>query len=92
MWDAKIALLLGVSVRVVDSYIQGKGLLRAKVQGLFTMAGQRGDGAIARGEFMRWFAEAAEEPARQKPSPALALEWGRGKAQRAARAARPGKR
>ena len=34
LWDAKIAMLPGVTVRVVDSYVAGKGLLRAKVQGL----------------------------------------------------------
>ncbi len=57
VWDATIAMLPGVDVRVVDSYIAGKGLLRAALQGLFTMAQMQGEGEIARGELMRWFAE-----------------------------------
>jgi len=68
LWDAKIAMLAGVKVRVVDSYIAGNGLLRATVQGLFTMADQRGDGDIARGEFMRWFAEVLWYPTALLPS------------------------
>lgn len=68
LWDAKIALLPGVTVRVVDSYITGTGLLRAAVQGLFTMAEQRGHGDIARGELMRWFAEVPWYPTALLPS------------------------
>jgi hypothetical protein len=44
LWDAKIAMWPGVHVRVVDSYIVGKGLLHAAVQGLFTMAHIQGEG------------------------------------------------
>jgi hypothetical protein len=68
VWDAKIALLPGVIVRVVDSYIVGNGLLRAAVQGLFTMAEMRGEGDIARGELMRWFAEVPWYPTALLPS------------------------
>ena len=57
LWDARIRVLPGLTVRVVDSYIAGLGLLHAAVLGLFTMADMRGGGEIARGEFMRWFAE-----------------------------------
>ena len=74
LWDAKIAMLPGVKVRVVDSYITGNGLLRAKVQGLFTMADQRGDGEIARGEFMRWFAEVLWYPTALLPSQGVRWE------------------
>ncbi len=68
LWDAKIAMLPGVTVHVVDSYIAGKGLLRAAIQGLFTMADIQGEGEIARGEFMRWFAEVAWYPTALLPS------------------------
>lgn len=68
LWDARIALLPGLSVRVVDSYIAGQGLLRASLQGLFTMADLRGGGDIARGEFMRYFAEAVWYPTALLPS------------------------
>lgn len=74
LWDAKIALLPGVTVRVVDSYIAGNGLLRAAVQGLFTMAEQRGGGDIARGEFMRWFAEVLWYPTALLPSQGVRWE------------------
>jgi Family of unknown function (DUF6920) len=68
VWDARISMLPGVTVRVVDSYIAGIGLLHATVQGLFTVADVRGDGEIARGEFMRWFAEVAWYPTALLPS------------------------
>jgi hypothetical protein len=74
LWDADIAMLPGVKVRVVDSYIVGNGLLRATIQGLFTMADIRGDGDIARGEFMRWFAEVAWYPTALLPSQGVRWE------------------
>jgi hypothetical protein len=74
LWDARIAMLPGVKVRVVDSYIAGKGLLHATVQGLFTMAEMRGEGELARGEFMRWFAEVAWYPTALLPSQGVRWE------------------
>ena len=73
LWDAQVAMLPGVSVRVVDSYIAGQGLLRAAVLGFFTVADLRGDGEIARGEFMRFFAEAAWYPTALLPS--QGVQW-----------------
>ena len=61
-------MLPGVTVRVVDSYIAGQGLLHARLQGLFTVARLQGDGDIARGEFMRWFAEVLWYPTALLPS------------------------
>jgi hypothetical protein len=74
LWDAKISMLPGVKVRVVDSYIAGHGLLHATVQGLYTMADLRGDGDIARGEFMRWFAEVPWYPTALLPSQGVRWE------------------
>jgi hypothetical protein len=74
VWDARIALLPGVTVRVVDSYVAGQGLLRAAVLGLFTMAQVQGGGEIARGEFMRWFAEVAWYPTALLPSQGVRWE------------------
>lgn len=68
LWDAQMALLPGLTVRVVDSYIAGNGLLKASAQGLFTMADMQGGEDMARGEFMRWFAEAAWYPTALLPS------------------------
>lgn len=62
VWDARIAMLPGVVVRVVDSYVVGQGLLTASIQGLFSVADMQGGGEIARGEFMRYFAEAVWYP------------------------------
>jgi hypothetical protein len=74
LWEAKIAMLPGVNVRVVDSYIVGKGLLHATIQGLFTMADIQGEGEIARGEFMRWCAEVAWYPTALLPSQGVRWE------------------
>jgi hypothetical protein len=74
VWDARISLLPGWTVRVIDSYIVGKGLLHATIQGLFTVAEMRGAGEIARGEFMRWFAEVAWYPTALLPSQGVRWE------------------
>jgi hypothetical protein len=68
LWDARISMFPGVAVRVVDSYIAGKGLLHATIMGLFEVASLQGEGEIARGEFMRWFAEVAWYPTALLPS------------------------
>lgn len=68
LWDARISMLPGVAVRVVDSYIAGNGLLKASIQGLFTMADMQGGDDMARGEFMRWFVEAVWYPTALLPS------------------------
>jgi hypothetical protein len=74
LWDASIAMAPGLKVRVVDSYIVGQGLLHATFQGLFTVAEMRGAGEIARGEFMRWFAEVAWYPTALLPSQGVRWE------------------
>ena len=74
LWDAGISMLPGLTVRVVDSYIVGNGLLQASIQGLFTMAEMGGGGEIARGEFMRYFAEAAWYPTALLPSQGVRWE------------------
>jgi len=74
IWDARVTLFPGLVVRVIDSYIAGQGLLRAALLGLFTVADQRGGGEIARGEFMRFFAEAAWVPTALLPSQGVRWE------------------
>jgi hypothetical protein len=73
LWDARVSILPGVVVRVVDSYIAGEGLLRAAVLGLFPVADALGGGELARGEFMRFFAEAAWYPTALLPS--QGVQW-----------------
>ncbi len=67
-------MLPGLTVRVVDSYIAGKGLLRAAILGLLTVADVSGGSEIARGEFMRFFAEAAWYPTALLPSQGVRWE------------------
>ena len=68
LWNAQIDMFPGLPVRVEDSYIAGQGQLIAKLLGLFTVASARGSGEMARGEFMRYFAEAAWYPTALLPS------------------------
>lgn len=73
LWDARIAMAPGVAVRVHDSYSDGKGLLHAAVLGLFSVAQMQGGGELARGELMRFFAEAAWYPTALLPS--QGVQW-----------------
>ena len=73
IWDAKIAMLPVIKVHVVDSYIAGKGLVQAAMLGLFTVADISGGGEMARGEFMRYFAEAPWYPTALLPS--QGVQW-----------------
>ena len=68
LWEAQVSMLPGLTVSVVDSYIAGKGLLHAAVLGLYTVADVSGGGEIARGEFMRFFAETPWYPTALLPS------------------------
>jgi hypothetical protein len=68
LWDAEVDMFPGVPARVVDSYVAGQGRLLAKLLGLFTVAEAHGGGELARGEFMRWFAEAPWYPTALLPS------------------------
>ena len=61
-WDARIGMWPGVSVRVRDAYVAGDGILQAAVFGLFPVANLRDSGELAKGELMRYLAEAAWYP------------------------------
>ncbi len=73
LWDAKVDMFPGLPVRVVDSYVAGQGRLTAKLFGLFTVADAHGGGELARGEFMRYFAEAPWYPTALLPS--QGVQW-----------------
>ncbi|MDP2015822.1 DUF6544 family protein [Hydrogenophaga sp.] len=68
LWNAQVDMFSGLPARVEDSYIAGQGRLVAKLMGVFTVAHVHGGGEIARGEFMRYFAEAAWYPTALLPS------------------------
>jgi hypothetical protein len=68
LWDARIAMLPGLTVHVVDSYVDGSGFLKASILGWVTLADMQGGGDIAHGEFMRYLAEAVWYPTALLPS------------------------
>lgn len=67
-WDGRVAMMPGLPVRVHDAYVAGEGILHAAVLGLVSMGNLRGTGEVARGELMRFFAEAAWYPTALLPS------------------------
>jgi hypothetical protein len=73
-WNARVAMMAGLPVRVQDAYVAGEGVLRASVLGLFPIADMRGTGDVAEGELMRYFAEAAWYPTALLPSQGVRWE------------------
>ena len=67
-WDASVSMLPGIPVRVHDAYMAGDGLLHAAVLGLITVAHVSGTRDLAKGELMRFFAEAVWYPTALLPS------------------------
>lgn len=68
VWNARIAMFPGVPVFVQDAYVGGEGLLHVAVLGLVTKFDLRERGELARGELMRFLAEAAWYPTALLPS------------------------
>ena len=73
LWNGSVAMFPGVAAHVRDSYIAGQGRLHAAMLGLFTVADVQGGGEIARGELMRYFAEAIWYPTALLPS--QGVQW-----------------
>ena len=74
VWDARVRLAPLIDIRVRDAYVAGIGILKASASGLHSLADVRGDGDIARGELMRYFAEAAWYPTALLPSQGVRWE------------------
>ena len=68
VWDGRIAMAPGLGVHVHDAYVAGEGMLHPALLGLFSLADLRGGGELARGELMRFLAEAAWYPTALLPS------------------------
>ena len=72
VWDARMAMSPGLTVRVHDAYVAGEGILHPAVLGLFSLTDLRGvspePGGVAHGELMRYVAEAAWYPTALLPS------------------------
>ena len=73
-WDARIQMLPGIEVRVHDAYIAGEGIMHAALLGLVPLAKMRGASEMARGQLMRYFAEAAWYPTALLPSQGVTWE------------------
>lgn len=72
VWDGRILLAPGLAVRVHDAYLEGEGLLRPAILGLYALEGQQGTGAIARGELLRYLAETIWYPTALLPGQGVA--------------------
>ncbi len=72
-WDARIAMFPGVPVHVHDAYVAGAGLLRGAIYGLIPVVNMAGTPEAARGELLRFFAEAVWCPTALLPS--QGVQW-----------------
>ncbi|MBX3464910.1 MAG: hypothetical protein KF830_17210 [Planctomycetes bacterium] len=68
VWDATVTVGGLVPVRVVDAYVGGEGVTVAALGGLVPVAEQRGRGAAATAQLLRFLAEAAWYPTALLPS------------------------
>jgi hypothetical protein len=73
VWDARIAMMPGMRARVHDAYVAGEGILHATLFGLVSLVDCRGTPEVARGELMRFFAEAAWYPTALLPG--QGVQW-----------------
>ena len=73
-WAACVQMAPGLAAYVNDTYVAGRGSLRASVLGLITVAHAEGTPEMAQGELLRYLAEAAWFPTALLPSPHLHWE------------------
>ena len=74
VWNARIAMVPGLSVYVHDAYVGGEGILNPAILGLFSLADPVEAGVLAQGEFVRFFAETAWYPTALLPSQGVRWE------------------
>ena len=74
VWDGRVAMAPGLAVHVHDAYVDGEGILEPAILGLFTLVNLRDRGEVARGELMRYMAEAAWYPTALLPSQGMRWE------------------
>ncbi|WP_425261867.1 DUF6920 family protein [Rubrivivax sp. RP6-9] len=72
VWNARMTIAPGLTVRVHDAYVAGEGILHPALLGLVSLTELRGTtpelGGVAHGEFMRFVAEATWYPTALLPS------------------------
>ena len=71
VWDARIAMMPVVPVRVRDSYVGGEGSMRAAVASLVSMTDQHGTKEMAEAALQRFLAEAVWLPTALLPRDGL---------------------
>lgn len=71
VWNARIAMMPLVPVRVRDRYIGGEGSMRAAVAGLIPIVNQHGTPEMAAASLQRFLAEAVWYPTALLPGEAL---------------------
>lgn len=74
VWNGHIQMAPGLPVFVHDAYVQGNGILQAKLLGLVTMAENRNTLEMAESELMRYLAEGVWYPTRLLPSQGVRWE------------------
>jgi hypothetical protein len=74
VWDGRVSMFPGLAAHVHDAYVAGEGILHPAIGGLVTLVDLRGGGAVAEGELMRFFAEAAWYPTALLPSQGVRWE------------------
>jgi hypothetical protein len=73
VWDGRVSVAPGLAVHVHDAYVDGEGILEPAFLGLHTLSRVRDRGEVARGELMRFLAEAAWYPTALLPS--QGVQW-----------------
>ena len=71
VWDARIAMMPLVPVRVRDSYVGGEGSMRATLAGLVPLVNQHGTPEMAAASLQRFLAEAVWYPTALLPGDAV---------------------
>ncbi len=74
LWNGRIAMAPAVPVLVHDAYVAGEGLLEAAMLGVIPVAELGGTPEMARGELMRFLAEAAWYPTALLPGQGVTWE------------------
>lgn len=74
VWDGRVSMMPGLRVHVHDAYVAGEGILHPAIVGVFTLIDVRGTPEVARGELMRYLAEAAWYPTALLPSQGVVWE------------------
>lgn len=73
VWDAQIEVAPFLPARVLDSYVRGSGILRARLGGVISVASEGPSPEMNEGELLRFLAESVWYPTALVPR--AGLEW-----------------